>query len=100
LAPKHEFDQELKRDVQAPLRESVKEVLEEEISEHLQAGYRELTPTRPGERNGQDLHNLLSPAGKTERLEVLRDWEGEIVTELFERYKRMTGDVEEAVLEM
>jgi putative transposase len=33
-------------------------------------------------------------------LEVPRDWEGEFVTELFERYKRMTGDVEEAVLEM
>ena len=29
-----------------------------------------------------------------------RDREGEFVTELFERYKRMTGDVEEAVLEM
>jgi transposase-like protein len=33
-------------------------------------------------------------------LEVPRDREGEFVTELFERYKRMTGDVEEAVLEM
>jgi putative transposase len=31
---------------------------------------------------------------------VPRDREGEFVTELFERYKRMTGDVEEAVLEM
>jgi putative transposase len=34
-----------------------------------------------------------------ERLEVPRDREGEFVTELIERYKRMTGDVEEAVLE-
>jgi transposase-like protein len=33
-------------------------------------------------------------------LEVPRDREGEFITELFERYKRMTGDVEEAVLEM
>jgi putative transposase len=31
---------------------------------------------------------------------VPRDREGEFITELFERYKRMTGDVEEAVLEM
>jgi putative transposase len=31
---------------------------------------------------------------------VPRDREGEFVTEVFERYKRMTGDVEEAVLEM
>jgi putative transposase len=75
-------------------------VLEEEMSEHLEAGYRELTPTRRGERNGHYQRNLLSPAGKIERLEVPRDREGEFVTEVFERYKRMTGDVEEAVLEM
>jgi putative transposase len=31
---------------------------------------------------------------------VPRDREGEFVTEVFERYKRMTGDVEEAVMEM
>jgi putative transposase len=31
---------------------------------------------------------------------VPRDREGEFVTEVFERYKRMTGNVEEAVLEM
>jgi putative transposase len=31
---------------------------------------------------------------------VPRDREGEIVTELFERYKRMTGDVEETLLQM
>jgi putative transposase len=42
----------------------------------------------------------VTPAGKIERLEVPRDREGEFVTEVFERYKRMTGDVEEAVLEM
>ncbi len=46
----------------------------------------------------------MTPAGKIERLEVPRDREGEFVTEfvteVLERYKRMTGDVEEAVLEM
>jgi hypothetical protein len=31
---------------------------------------------------------------------VPRDREGEFVTEFVERYKQMTGDVEEAVLEM
>ena len=71
MTPKHEFEQEVKRDVQARVREGVKavleEVLEEEMSEHLEAGYRELTPARRGL--------------------------------LFERYKRMSGDVEEAILE-
>jgi putative transposase len=105
LTPKkHEFDQAVKRDVEARVRDGVKavleEVLEEEMAEHLQAGYRELTPTRRGERNGRYFRNLVTPAGKIERLEVPRDREGEFVTEVFERYKRMTGDVEEAVLEM
>jgi transposase-like protein len=104
LTPKERFDPDLKRDVEARVREGVKavleEVLQEEMTEHLEAGYRELTPTRRGERNGHYTRNLVTPAGKIERLEVPRDREGEFVTELFERYKRMTGDVEEAILEM
>ncbi len=101
---KHQFEHDLKLDVEARVRQGVKavleEVLEEEMTEHLRAGYRELTPTRRGERNGYYQRNLVTPAGKIERLEVPRDREGEFVTEVFERYKRMTGDVEEAVLEM
>ena len=104
MTPNERFDQDVKRDVQARVREGVKavleEVLEEEMTEHLEAGYRELTPTRRGERNGHYTRNLVTPAGRIERLEVPRDREGEFVTEVFERYKRMTGDVEEAVLEM
>jgi putative transposase len=105
LTPKHEdFEHEVKRDVETRVRQGVKalleEVLQEEMAEHLEAGYRELTPTRRGERNGHYQRNLLTPAGKIERLEIPRDREGEFVTEVFERYKRMTGDVEEAILEM
>ncbi len=104
MTPKHEFEHDVKMDVEARVREGVKavleEVLEEEMAEHLEAGYRELTPTRRGERNGHYQRNLVTPAGKIERLEVPRDREGEFVTEVFERHKRMTGDVEEAVLEM
>lgn len=104
MTPKHEFEHDVKRDVETRVREGVKavleEVLQEEMTEHLEAGYRELTPTRRGERNGHYQRNLVTPAGKIERLEVPRDREGEFVTEVFERYKRMTGDVEEAILEM
>jgi putative transposase len=104
LTPKHEFEHDVKLDVEARVRQGVKavleEVLQEEMTEHLEAGYRELTPTRRGERNGRYTRNLVTPAGKIERLEVPRDREGEFVTEVFERYKRMTGDVEEAILEM
>jgi putative transposase len=101
---KHEFEHDVKLDVEARVRQGVKvvleEVLQEEMTQHLEAGYRELTPTRRGERNGYYQRNLVTPAGKIERLEVPRDREGKFVTEVFERYKRMTGDVEEAILEM
>ena len=104
MTPKKQFEQAVKRDVEARVREGVKavleEVLQEEMTQHLDAGYRELTPTRKGERNGYYQRNLVTPAGRIERIEVPRDREGEFVTEVFERYKRMTGDVEQAVLEM
>ena len=100
-----EFEHDVKLDVEARVRQGVKavleEVLQEEMTQHLlEAGYRELTPTRRGERNGYYQRNLVTPAGKIERLEVPRDREGEFVTEVFERYKRLTGNVEEAILEM
>jgi putative transposase len=105
LTQKEEFKDVVKRDIETRVREGAKAVLEEvlqeeEMAEHLEAGYRELTPTRKGERNGHYHRNLVTPAGKIERLEVPRDREGEFVTEVFERYKRMTGNVEEAILEM
>jgi putative transposase len=87
---KPEFERDVKLNVEARVREAVKavleEVLEEEMAHHLEAGYRELTPTRRGERNGHYQRNLVTPAGSMERLEVPRDCEGEFVTELFERY--------------
>lgn len=93
LAHKDEFEQAVKLDVEARVRQGVEavleEVLQEEMTEHLEAGYRELTPTRKGERNGHYQRNLVTPAGRIERLEVPRDREGEFVTEVFERYKRM-----------
>jgi transposase-like protein len=104
LVQEEEFEHAVKRDVEARVREGVKavleEILQEEMTEHLNAGYHEFTPARTGERNGRYTRNLVTPVGKIERLEVPRDREGEFVTEVFERYKRMTGSVEEAILEM
>ena len=49
MSPNERFDQDVKRDVEARVRQAVKPVLEEvleaEMSQHLKAGYRELTPT-------------------------------------------------------
>ncbi len=73
MTPNERFDQDVKRDVEARVREGVKavpeEVLREEMTEHLDAGYRELTPTRRGERNGHYTRNLVTPAV---RLSALR----------------------------
>jgi putative transposase len=44
--------------------------------------------------------DLITPAGRIAQLRVPRDREGTFLTEVFERYKRMTGEVEEAVLGM
>ena len=52
----------------------LEEILQEEMTEHLKAGYRELTPTSKGERDGHHFsRNLVTPTGKIERLEVPRD---------------------------
>ena len=57
-SPKDDFEQIVGRDVEVRVRESAKDVLkdvlqEEEMTEiPAKAGYRKLTPTRRGERNG------------------------------------------------
>jgi putative transposase len=94
----------VKQNIHDRVREGVKavieQILEEEMNLHLQAQYRERTELRRGERNGHYSRSLITPVGKVEQLQVPRDREGEFLTDVFERYKRMTGDVEEAVLEM
>jgi putative transposase len=74
LTPKNEFEHDVKRDVEARVREGVKaileEVLEEEMTQHLKAGYGSSPPTRRGERNGHYTRNLLTQERKIERLEV------------------------------
>jgi transposase-like protein len=76
LTPKkNEFEHDVKREVEAGVRQGVKavleEVLEEELADHLDAGYRELTPTRRGERNDHYQRNghyqriLLTPAARS-----------------------------------
>ena len=47
MTPKHEFEHDVKRGAEPRVRQGVKavveEVLQEEMTEHLEAGYRELT---------------------------------------------------------
>jgi transposase-like protein len=56
LTPKNEFEHDVKRDVEARVREGVKaifeEVLEEEMTQHLKAGYG--SSPQPGEESATD----------------------------------------------
>ena len=54
------------------------QVLEEEMTEHLAAGYRERTPSRRGERNGYSTRDLITPAGRIAQLRVPRDREAHV----------------------
>jgi putative transposase len=91
--------EEISRRIREGVRAVIEQVLEEETTEHLGAGY-EGTPSRRGERNGYHTRDLIPPAGRIAQLRVPRDREGTFLTEVFARYRRMTGEVEEAVLEM
>ena len=90
--------------VQDRIREGIKavleQVMEEELAEQLQAGHRERTDTRRGERNGYYRRGLTTEVGRIEQLRVPRAREETFLTEVFERYRRLTGSLEEAVLEM
>lgn len=84
----------------ARVKAVAEEVLEEGMNEHPPAGYQEFTPIRRSERNGRYVRNLVNPASKLESLTVPRNRGGEFVTEVFECYERLTGNVEKAKLEM
>ena len=48
-------------------------MLDEEMTEHLAAGYRERTLSRRGERNGHYTRSLITPVGRIEQLKLPRE---------------------------
>ncbi len=84
--------EEMGRRIREGVKAVIEQVLEEEMTEHLAAGYKGTSSCR-GERNGHYTRDLFTPAGKTAQLWVPRDREGAFLTEVFARYKRMTGEV-------
>ena len=44
--------EEISRRIREGVKAVIEQVLEEEMTEHLAAGYRQRTPSRRGERNG------------------------------------------------
>ncbi|MFZ8812417.1 MAG: transposase [Thermus aquaticus] len=84
---------EMGRRIREGAKAVIGKVLEEEMTEHLAAGYRERTLSRRGEQNGHYTRDLITPAGRIAQLRVPRDREGAFLTEVFARYKRTTGEV-------
>lgn len=56
--------EEISRRIREGVKAVIEQVLEEEMTEHLAAGYRERTPSRRGERNGYYTRDLITPAGR------------------------------------
>ena len=84
------------------------QLLEEEMTEHLQAECRERTDKRRGREMAIAIVISSRPSATSSNSKypvIARGSSNRVLarartTEVFERYKRMTGDVEEAVLEM
>ena len=99
-----ELNQAAAASLEDRVRDAIKgvleQVMEEEMTAQLQAEHRERTERRRGERNGHYGRGLTTTAGHIEQIRVPRAREMPFLTEVFERYRRMTGSLEEAVLEM
>ena len=99
-----EFAETVHRAVESRIREGVKavieQILEEEMTAHIGAARRARSPLRRDERNGHYQRGLITPVAKVEQPRLPRARQGEFLTEGFDRYQRMTGNAEEAVLEM
>ena len=92
--------EEISRRILEAVKAVIEQVLEKELTEHLAAGYRERKLSQRGERSGRYTRSLITAVGKVEQLRVLREVhygfavserrEGTFLTEVFERYKRLT----------
>jgi len=77
----------------------VQQVLEAQVSEHLQAAPYERTEQRKGQRNGTKPRTLISRAGVME-LQVPQVRDGSFHTDLFARYQRSEKALAATVMEM
>jgi transposase-like protein len=78
----------------------MEEIMQEELTQFLQAEWGEITPTRKGYRNGSYTRDLVTTTGQIEDLSVPRDREGVFQTQAFERYSRYEPQVAAALTDM
>jgi len=85
--------------IRALMRRMVQELLEEEMTSHLNAEPYSRTEERRGYRNGYKPRTLMTRVGRLE-LMVPKDREGRFQTELFEKYQRSEKALVLAIAEM
>ena len=100
LPEPQEFHHHLRELIRGATRVVMEEIMQEELTQFLQAEWGESTPTRQGYRNGSYTRDLVTATGRIEDLTVPRDREGQFQTQAFERYSRYEPQVAAALTEM
>jgi putative transposase len=63
--------EEISRRIREGVKAVIEQVLEEEMTEHLAAGYRERTESRRGERKAHLLMEILALSGRVRSLDLV-----------------------------
>jgi len=92
----HELFQER---IRLNIRHTLITIIEEEVNAFIQAALYQRTPQRKDYRNGYYERDLITSVGEIEDLPVPRTRNG-FRTELYERYQRRQGELDEAILDM
>src|SRR5579872_2741362 len=95
-----EFRQHLRRLAVSAVQVLLEQVMREELEQCIGASWGACTPTRRGYRNGSYTRDLVTPTGRIEDLKVPRDREGELHSQVFERYNRHAPEVAEGLIQM
>jgi putative transposase len=67
----------------------MEEIMREELSQFIGAEWGECCTQRKGYRNGSYTRNLATSSGPIEDLHVPLDREGQLHTQVFDRYNRL-----------
>src|SRR5207247_10944883 len=93
LPEQEEFRQYLRRLAVSAVQVLIEHVMREELEQCIGASWGECTPNRRGYRNGSYTRDLVTPTGRIEDLKVPRDREGEVHSQVLERYQRDVHEV-------
>src|SRR5437588_5233329 len=100
LPDQQTFQQYLRELARGAIRVVVEDVMREELDALLGVGWGECNPKRKGYRNGHYTRDLVTSTGRLEEINVPRDREGQLHTQVFERYSRYEPHIAEGLTQM